>query len=71
MATIAQSFPIINDECRIFTLSLIIRVSYSYFRFLLRDVIFNERLCGLGVWVPGNKSRGPGSIPDAAEFSEK
>jgi hypothetical protein len=31
----------------------------------------NDRLCGLEVKVPGFKSRGPGSIPDATRFSEK
>jgi hypothetical protein len=30
-----------------------------------------DRLCGLVVRVPGNRSRCPGSIPGAAIFSEK
>jgi hypothetical protein len=30
-----------------------------------------DRLCGLMVRVPGYSSRGPGSIPGAARFSEK
>jgi hypothetical protein len=30
-----------------------------------------DRLCGLVVRVPGYRSRGPGSIPDATRFSEK
>jgi hypothetical protein len=30
-----------------------------------------DRLCGLVVRVPGYRSRGPGSIPGAARFSEK
>jgi hypothetical protein len=29
-----------------------------------------DRLCGLLVRVPGYRSRGPGSIPDATSFSE-
>jgi hypothetical protein len=28
-----------------------------------------DRLCGLLVGVPGYRSRGPGSIPDATRFS--
>jgi hypothetical protein len=31
----------------------------------------NDHLCGLVVRVPGYRSRGPGSIADAARFSEK
>jgi hypothetical protein len=36
-------------------------------------IIYNlhDRLCGLGVRVPGYRSRGPGSIPGATRFSEK
>jgi hypothetical protein len=30
-----------------------------------------DRLCGLGVSVPGYRSRGLGSIPGATKFSEK
>jgi hypothetical protein len=30
-----------------------------------------DRLCGLVVRVPGYRSRGPGSNPGAARFSEK
>jgi hypothetical protein len=30
-----------------------------------------DLLCGLVVRVPGYRSRGPGSIPSAARFSEK
>jgi hypothetical protein len=30
-----------------------------------------HRLCGLVVRVPGYRSRGPGSIPDATTFSQK
>jgi hypothetical protein len=30
-----------------------------------------DRLCDLVVWVPGYRSRGPGSIPGATRFSEK
>jgi hypothetical protein len=37
--------------------------------FLLLDV--KDRLCGLVLRVPGYRSRGPGSIPDATIFSEK
>jgi hypothetical protein len=29
-----------------------------------------DRLCGLVAKVPGYRSRGPGSIPDATRFSE-
>jgi hypothetical protein len=31
----------------------------------------SDRLCDLVVRVPGYRSRGPGSIPDATRFSEK
>jgi hypothetical protein len=31
----------------------------------------NDRLCGLVVRVPDNRSRGPGSIPSATRFSEQ
>jgi hypothetical protein len=30
-----------------------------------------DRLCGLVIRVPGYRSRGPGSIPNASRFSEK
>jgi hypothetical protein len=32
--------------------------------------VFNDRLCGLVVRVPGYRSRGPGLIPGATRFSE-
>jgi hypothetical protein len=31
----------------------------------------DDRFCGLVVRVPGYRSRGPGSIPDATRFPEK
>jgi hypothetical protein len=33
--------------------------------------IHKDRLCDLVIRVPGYRSRGPGSIPDATRFSEK
>jgi hypothetical protein len=33
--------------------------------------IFIDRLCGLVVRVPGYRSRGPGSVPGTARFTEK
>jgi hypothetical protein len=33
--------------------------------------VLSDRLCGLVVRVPGYRSRGRGSIPGAARFSEK
>jgi hypothetical protein len=38
---------------------------------MLRLMSGNYRLCGLVVRVPGSRSRGSGSIPGAARFSEK
>jgi hypothetical protein len=32
---------------------------------------YEDRFCDLEVRVPGNRSRGPGSIPGATTFSEK
>jgi hypothetical protein len=34
------------------------------------DCSSHDRLCGLVVKVPGYRSRGPGSVPGAARFSE-
>jgi hypothetical protein len=38
---------------------------------ILWNAFMPNRLCGLVVRVPGYRSRGPGSIPDATRFSEK
>jgi hypothetical protein len=42
-------------------------------RFLINRTIETklDRLCGLVVRVPGYRSGGPGSIPDATTFPEK
>jgi hypothetical protein len=34
-------------------------------------ILIFDRLCGLVVRIPGYRSIGPGSIPDATRFSEK
>jgi hypothetical protein len=39
--------------------------------YLFHLFIFEARLCGLVVKVPGCRLRGPGSIPGATRFSEK
>jgi hypothetical protein len=39
--------------------------------FLQSTYTFWDRLRGLVVWVPGYKSRGPGSIPGATTFLGK
>jgi hypothetical protein len=47
----------------------ILKVSGT-FNFSLYN-LYDDRLCGLVVRVPGYRSRGPGSILDATRFSEK
>jgi hypothetical protein len=50
----------------------LIAIACSFFcpKFTRHTLTF-DRLCGLVVRVPGYRSRGPGSIPDATRFSEK
>jgi hypothetical protein len=45
-------------------------LSISYWVYVRQNDMM-DRLCGLVVRVPGYRSRGPGSIPDATRFSEK
>jgi hypothetical protein len=56
-----------------FTIVVCCGVMYSFKaeRNLQTKCLGNNPLCGLVVRVPGYGSRGPGSIPDAAKFSEK
>jgi hypothetical protein len=52
--------------------SKLIFLNTSHYRPInLFYIVVSDRLCGLVVRVPGYKSWGPGSIPDATRFSEK
>jgi hypothetical protein len=44
---------------------------YLFCVHFLKDIYCFNRLCGLVVRVPGFRSRGSGSVPGAARFSEK
>jgi hypothetical protein len=57
------------------TIVLVLNVTASFkratFVFYEQSWQFLDRLCGLVARIPGYRSRGPGSIPEATGFSEK
>jgi hypothetical protein len=55
-----------GDEVHRFRVLSISGLWYCLFKSYVRD-----RVCGLVVRVPGYRSRGPGSIPNAVRFPEK
>jgi hypothetical protein len=58
----------INSSLRV---TSVIILQYAWCNIPGVNNVLGYRLCGIVVIVPGYRSKGPGSIPNATRFSEK